>query len=240
MKSLILALLLATPLLADAQVWRSGPSKVDVIELYTSEGCSSCPPADRWFSSLRRRPGLFTEFIPLAFHVDYWDYIGWKDVFAKPQFSERQRQYVREGFVSQVYTPGIVINSREWRQWFRGKRDWVGATEVVGELEMRLDGQGRLSVQFGGEGAGQLHVAILGMGLVTTVKAGENRGRELSHDFVVMDVRTVAGARKWSLDLSGLPEVGQQQTAIVAWVAPAGSQAILQAVGGYLDEPVEH
>ena len=235
MSKLLLALLLFCPSVLMAQEWTSGTTRTDVVELYTSEGCSSCPPADRWLSSLKGRPGLFLEFIPMAFHVDYWDYIGWEDPFAQAAFSERQRQYVREGSVSQSYTPGIVINSKEWRQWFSGKREWAPSTRDAGVLRASLDEKGQLDVAFTGEGAEQLHVAILGMGLKTAVQAGENRGRELSHDFVVLEVRMISGPRTWALDLPDVPALGQQRVALAAWVTPKDSQTVIQAVGGYLN-----
>jgi len=80
------ALVLAGDLAAANPVleFSSGTNHVSLVELYTSEGCSSCPPADRWFSELKRDDGLWREFVPLAFHVDYWDYIGWQDRFASP------------------------------------------------------------------------------------------------------------------------------------------------------------
>lgn len=237
MNKLLLALLLFSPSVLMAQEWVSNATRTDVVELFTSEGCSSCPPADHWLSSLKDRPGLFSTFIPMAFHVDYWDYIGWKDPFAKPAYSQRQRQYVKEGSVSQSYTPGIVINSKEWRPWFSGKRTWAESTQNAGILQARLDDDGQLSVAFTGEGAAQLHVALLGMGLKTEVKAGENRGRELPHDFVVLNVRTMTGDKEWALDLPAAPDLGQQRVAIAAWVTPENSQTILQATGGYLDKP---
>lgn len=106
MKYLIAALLCLLPAFAVAQKWESGTAKTDVVELFTSEGCSSCPPADRWFSALKEDPELFSGFIPIAFHVDYWDYIGWEDQFAKPEYSERQRDYVRAGHVTLYARPG--------------------------------------------------------------------------------------------------------------------------------------
>lgn len=234
MHRLFLALMVMIPSLALASEWQSGPVRVDVIELYTSEGCSSCPPADRWLSQLKDDPGLFLEFIPMAFHVDYWDYIGWKDRFAQPDFSARQRKYVREGLVSQPYTPGFVINSAEWRGWFRGKRQWDNSQENVGELRATVE-SGKLAAEFSGEGAGQLHVAVLGMGLSNQVKAGENRGRKLSHDFVVLETTSAPGHRQWEITLPPIPDRGQSRTAIVAWVTPLQSQSIIQATGGYLD-----
>lgn len=96
----------------------SGEKQTALLELYTSEGCSSCPPADRWLSSLKSKEGLWEEFIPIALHVDYWDYIGWQDRFASKQYSQRQRQYAREQSLKTVYTPGFVYNGKEWRNWF--------------------------------------------------------------------------------------------------------------------------
>ena len=93
----------------------SPPTQVDLIELYTSEGCSSCPPADRWVSSLQDEPGLWRDFIPLAFHVDYWDYIGWVDRFASPAFTARQYRYAAQQSMRTVYTPGFFNNGKEWR-----------------------------------------------------------------------------------------------------------------------------
>ena len=202
-----------------------------VIELFTSQGCSSCPPADEMVRNLSTRDDV----IALGLHVDYWDYIGWKDPFAKAAYSERQRNYVREGHVSQSYTPGIVINNKEWRQWFRGQRTWTDDTKQVGVLRASANDKRRFKAEFDGEKAGQLHIAILGMGLTTSVKAGENRGRELTHDFVVLKLITVPGEKSWTVTLPEFPEKGQKRNAIAAWVTPSNSQTILQAVGGYVD-----
>ncbi|MBW4933184.1 DUF1223 domain-containing protein [Marinobacter sp. F4206] len=235
MKYLLIALVcIGWPMLVSAQEWRSGPVKTDVIELFTSEGCSSCPPADRWLSSLKEDPDLFTGFIPVAFHVDYWDYIGWKDQFAKPEYSKRQRAYVREGRVSQSYTPGLVVNSSEWRGWFRGLRRWNSEKTEPGTLTARLDEKRDLQVQFDGANAGNLTVALLGMGLTTEVRAGENRGRKLTHDFVVLSMHTASGANHWALELPNIPDAGQAQTAMAIWVTPEDSMKIIQATGGFL------
>ncbi|MAA64067.1 MAG: DUF1223 domain-containing protein [Alteromonadaceae bacterium] len=235
MLRLSILLICLLPSFVTAQEWQSGSTKTDVVELFTSEGCSSCPPADKWLSSLKTNPALFSGFIPMAFHVDYWDYIGWEDPFAKPEYTERQREYVREGHVSQSYTPGIVINSQEWRDWFRGKRTWNDDKQNVGQLKARLGDDRQLEADFNGENAGQLHVALLGMGLTTEVKAGENRGKQLSHDFVVLKMVSVAGTKDWSLSLPEIPDAGQSKTAIAVWVTQRDSLTIIQAAGGYLE-----
>ncbi|WP_428242192.1 DUF1223 domain-containing protein [Gynuella sp.] len=219
---------------AMAQQWQSPQQQTELIELFTSEGCSSCPKADQWLSTLKDDPGLFKSFVPIAFHVDYWDYIGWKDRFAKPEFSQRQRRYAREKLISQVYTPGIIINSQEWKAWFRGATQWPDSGSSTGRLTADLNGN-HLHVTFEQNQTYNLYVAYLGMGLETThVKAGENRGRTLRHDFVVMSMQSVEGNRDWQLTLLPPPDIGQQQTALALWVSPPNSQQVIQAIGGYL------
>ena len=122
-------LLLSQPLWA--LEFASSPQRTTVVELYTSEGCSSCPPADRWISSLRDDPRLFKTLLPLVFHVDYWDRLGWRDPFASKAFSQRQYALVQEDILSQAYTPVIVVDSQEWRQWFGGKRDLKNTGEAA-------------------------------------------------------------------------------------------------------------
>ena len=95
--ALFIALLLQVQnVSADAVAFESSTEQVGLLELYTSEGCSSCPPADEWLSQLKENPGVWSQFIPIALHVDYWDYIGWKDRYASPSHAQRQRQYARE------------------------------------------------------------------------------------------------------------------------------------------------
>ena len=106
----------------------SGTSRVALLELYTSEGCSSCPPADRWLSGLAAKGVNSERVVPLALHVDYWDYIGWRDRFAHPGFSERQRQMAVLGNSTLVYTPQVMLNGRDFRNWRnsgRGRRPSV-------------------------------------------------------------------------------------------------------------------
>ena len=94
--TLVAAWMVCGQVLAEGVSYRSGVQQTGLLELYTSEGCSSCPPADRWLSSLKDDDGLWQELIPVAFHVDYWDYLGWRDRFAARDFSQRQRRYAAE------------------------------------------------------------------------------------------------------------------------------------------------
>ena len=98
---------------AHAIDFESGEHKVSLLELYTSEGCSSCPPADRWLSDLKNHHQLWKNVVPVAFHVDYWDYIGWQDRFADGRYSQRQRDFAREQSLTTVYTPGFILNGKE-------------------------------------------------------------------------------------------------------------------------------
>ena len=95
--------------------FQSGPKKVQLLELFTSEGCSSCPPAEASFSRLVNDPRLWHEFVPVAFHVDYWDGLGWKDPFASFEWTKRQQTYAEKWKAESVYTPAFVLDGREWR-----------------------------------------------------------------------------------------------------------------------------
>ena len=220
--------------------FESGPGRVALLELYTSEGCSSCPPADRWLRELKSDPRLWKDFVPVAFHVDYWDYIGWRDRFARPAFSQRQRRYAADGRASTVYTPGFFQNGEEWRGWFRGNAPRFDAAPA-GVLSLTRHGD-RVSVRFEPHdhkhGDLDLRIAILGMDLETVVRAGENRGRTLRHDFVVLDLisRPLTKEDDGYSASAALPALaeGPARQALVAWVSRRGDQAPIQTVGGSL------
>ena len=114
--------LIALSLVAMSTAWGlpgpfvSGPAQVPLVELYTSEGCSSCPPAEAWLNRLQSEPGLWRDFVPVSFHVNYWDRLGWPDRFASRAFTERQYAYAEAWGVRTVYTPGFVLNGRDWRE----------------------------------------------------------------------------------------------------------------------------
>lgn len=237
-ESVMTRLLLCVMCLLSPTVWAiefsSSNLQATVVELYTSEGCSSCPPADRWLSSLKSDPRLFKSLIPMAFHVDYWDELGWPDRFAQTQFSQRQRSLAEQGLLSQVYTPGLVVNSQEWRAWFNGVRDVPSLADPAGQLTAHYD-DGKLAVNFPERSRYELNVAVLGMGLVTEVTAGENRGRRLQHDFVVLALYQQAGMTDWYLTLDMLPDRGQQQTILAVWLTKPGSLEIVQAAATIVD-----
>ncbi len=225
---------------SDSVSFSSGESRVALIELYTSEGCSSCPPADRWLSNLKGNSGLWTDFVPIALHVDYWNHIGWHDRFSRRDYSDRQRRYIAEGGASVVYTPGVFRDGQEWRRWRFG-RPGAADEEIVGDLTVRINDRD-VEVHFAAGNEHDLkmtvHIAVLGMNLETQVSAGENSGRTLRHDFVALGVvsaplKTHTGAYR---AVAMLPAAGMQHDdlAIAAWVSGAKNQAPIQAVGGYL------
>lgn len=223
-----------------AQTFQSDTTAPTVLELYTSEGCSSCPPADRFLSTFAQHEDPFRLVIPLAYHVDYWNYIGWDDRFAKAEYSMRQRRHVREGNSSQVYTPGFVANNKEWRQWFRGVRQVPENKGEAGQLSARLT-NGVLQATYTGHptkaGPYLLHVAYLGMGITTKVKAGENKNKTLKHDYVVLDTFSqISQTKQWQLKLHTPPEQGQSETAIVLWISTIDRLEILQADAALLEK----
>ena len=225
---------------AFSQEFVSADKATTVVELYTSEGCSSCPPAEKWLSAYKTSPKLFKSVIPMAFHVDYWDYLGWKDRFADDDFSARQQLLRHQGIVSKVYTPEFVVNSKEWSKWFRGPRKLPESTTSPGELKLIID-DGQFQVDFETDKKLELNMAYLGMGLESNVTAGENNRRRLDHDFVVLkhwrvkaNTKKGSGLGNWQDSLPPKPDFGQQETAIVAWLTEPRSLRIIQAVGGML------
>ena len=200
MKTFLLAMAMSTTMIpisaaiAQACSKQSPAHTVALLELYTSEGCSSCPPADKFVSGLRAA-GLTTEqVVPLALHVDYWDYIGWKDVFASREFTERQRWLSALAASRTVYTPEIFVAGRELRGWGSGT---AAAVRRVNErpaqahigvtLGKMLNGALPVEVSAKSAQAGQLFVALYENGLASHVRAGENQGELLQHDYVVRE-----------------------------------------------------
>jgi len=220
----------------------SGDKRVSLVELFTSEGCSSCPPAESWLNALESDENLWREFVPVAFHVDYWDYIGWKDRYASEANSDRQRRYARDGGARFVYTPGFFLNGMEWLGWRRDERDYAGS-ERPGSLDVLLVDDD-VAVHWNATHDMKtneyfVHIALLGMNLETEVRAGENRGRRLQHDFVALHVTSLAldPTASGYRTVTTLPAVdpGVADRALIAWISRGRHQAPIQAAGGFLD-----
>jgi hypothetical protein len=228
-------------LVAPGAEFTSGSAQVALIELYTSEGCSSCPPAERWLGGLRNDPRLWREFVPVAWHVNYWDHLGWRDTFASPAFVERQRAIVRSWPRGQLYTPCFVRNGREWRE-----RDLTPATEAMaGNLTATIDAEGRVEIDFEPTETTadfDVHVALLGGGITSRVRSGENAGRALAHEFVALvlehaplNASSDASSVHAELTLPVTRQTGIARVALAAWVTRRGALAPVQATGGWLN-----
>lgn len=221
----------------------SSPQQTATIELFTSHGCSSCPPADKWLKQYVGHPGLWSEVVPMAFHVDYWDYLGWDDVFADRAYTQRQQNYARSGDIGSVYTPGLVVSGQEWRGFFSRRNLNLETGNPVGVLQLKTDRK-KATVSFNSASqdlASRLtaHVAILGFGIESNIGGGENRGKLLEEDFVVLghnSTRMQVEENEWNLSVPSTVPVQTERLAIVAWVSDDHSPAPLQATGGWLPE----
>ncbi|USH05054.1 DUF1223 domain-containing protein [Grimontia kaedaensis] len=220
------------PATLSAQSWESNGSPATIVELYTSEGCSSCPPAEAALNKLKGKEGLWTTVIPMAFHVDYWNYIGWTDKYAQPEFSQRQRQKVSQSRASGVYTPGWFINDQEWRGFFARQPVPYAHGPKAPKLKASINGN-TLRINFEGNERLQAQYALLAMDITTQVKRGENRGRTLEHDFVVVDFDTKTGQHNWQFALDG--NTAANPSAIAVWLTPQGGGDPVQTLAGWLE-----
>lgn len=235
-----LTLLAASAVYADCSV-RSGPKTAALIELYTSEGCSSCPPADRALSRLaEEQPSAGV--IPLALHVDYWDYIGWRDPYAQSGFGERQRWLAGVGGRRSVYTPQFFAGGLEVGPVAGGLPAAIRAIQdrpARARLALNVRSRGAgfdLEVEATDVAAGPmvLQVAVLESRLTSAVNAGENRGETFIHDRVVrqwLPPVPVAGAHAMTRAvIAPKPAWRADQLAVVAFVQDSVSGEVLQAV----------
>lgn len=235
----LLLLLAPAAAVAAETVLQSGPARIALVELFTSEGCSSCPPAERWLADRRTDPGLWRDFVPVAWHVTYWDKLGWPDRLAQRAFTDRQYAYAAAWHRDSVYTPCLVRDGREWQPGHA-----TGADAPAGLLRVRYEPHaGAVEVEFkpaAPASAGfEVHAAILGGGLRTSVRAGENSGRTLEHEFTVLAVTQVplAGAETplhGHLTLSVPSDPPAPRHALAVWVTRPGELMPLQAAGGWL------
>lgn len=194
----VLLLLAAGPSLADCTT-QSGTQRVALLELYTSEGCSSCPPADRWLANLGPKGLAPARVVPLALHVDYWNYLGWTDPFSQARFTERQQAYRARGGAGTVYTPQFILNGREYRGWFRSedlarRLENTGAQPAPATITLKLARADETTLEVTGEVSVAetakrerlgVYIALYENNLTNDVRAGENRGERLRHDYVV-------------------------------------------------------
>jgi hypothetical protein len=234
----------------------SAPSRAALVELYTSEGCSSCPPADRQLTRLGSGSGglaLGRDVVLLALHVDFWDYIGWKDPFARAEFTARQRMLVAANGGRALYTPHFFVNGREIRDRtrleaaIRAQNARVASADIRIALEPSADGRLRIALQVQGARASRsdsplaLFAAVTESGLSNRIGAGENRGASLAHDHVVRHwfgpVPVSSGAATLERALQLTPEQAAKGVAVAAFVQDMRSGEVLQAVATSLCGP---
>ncbi|SIT38929.1 conserved exported hypothetical protein [Paraburkholderia ribeironis] len=177
---------------------RSPAHRVALVELYSSEGCDSCPPADRWLSQWKDS-GATQNIVPLALHVDYWNSLGWIDRFSQHRFTERQQTLTQLAGGHTVYTPEVFVAGRELRSWsrrdsFQSRVDQVAGEPAQAHVALQLTPQTKrafdVDAQFSSQAAqaaGSLnaYLAVYENSLSSQVGAGENRGATLHHERVV-------------------------------------------------------
>jgi len=233
-----LPLLLASNFGYGDTVFESPKESVRLIELFTSEGCNSCPPADAWLSGLRTSDGLWSRYVPVAFHVTYWDSLGWHDRFGQKDF-DALHEATAERANAPVYTPGVFIAGRESRAWQRAPLAIDGPPDgVVGVLRVEV-GDAITNVTFDSPDTFTrltVDLAWLQANQTTQVRRGENAGKSLHHEFVARSLHSAPlqmsnGIWRASVPASATDQIESQALAI--WVVDEAGRPV-QATGGWL------
>jgi len=219
-----------------AIVIESGDRKASLIELFTSQGCSSCPPAEKWLNKFSSRRELWIDYVPVAFHVDYWNGLGWKDPFSSKENSARQRRHQEENHLSRAYTPCFLVDGREWKGWFSLNRKLPRVQGPGHPLSAKI-----LDTQVDAWSSGAtteplvLHIALLGFDIESQIKAGENVNRTLHHNFTALAWDShISTNGRWSaaLPVPKGPRVARYGVAL--WINRPEDLSPLQAIGGWL------
>lgn len=243
--------LLAVALQAEAKTQHYEATSADhrtaMLELYTSEGCSSCPPAERWLSGLK----AVNDIVPLAFHVTYWNYIGWQDPFSDIRYDNRQRAIGRFNKSSTLYTPQFVLDGKDLRGGsnFRQTIDKLNDEPALVDLNLSAlvsEGRARVTMSVNANDVSlkdvDLYLALYENNLVSHVGAGENDGKVLQHDFVVRQLYgpftqselNNNGAIEQSVGL--LANWKRKDLGLVLFAEHSGTGEILQVVRLSLDQ----
>jgi len=239
-------LLSASPALAGEVIVTSGPNITPVVELYTSEGCSSCPPADEWIAKLGDTLSPEFHAVPLAFHVDYWNRLGWPDPYSDAAYTDRQRELAILNRQRSIYTPEFLVSGEETRGTNTVVRAIASANETPAPVTItygvRSEGSNLvadMSILNPVEGA-PLYVVVYESNIVREIGAGENRGRTLHHDFVVRHWQKVDTLKSGSYEKQHHVPLGedwnQENLGFAAMVFDPENGATLQALRTSLDE----
>lgn len=214
-------------------VAHSAPTRAHLVELFTSEGCSDCPPADAWLRGLRPT----AQIQPLEWHVDYWDSLGWPDRFDDPRYTARQKEIAARSRKPIVYTPEVALDGREWRDWAHGNVTALASTAASLQLTLHVTPGKPLHVFLQStptrgmdEALYRAYFVVTEDGLRSGVRAGENRGVTLLHDHTV---RALAGPMSLAHAQAALPlppDLDLARAAVVAFVQDPASGAVAQTV----------
>ena len=222
----------------------TGTPRVSLLELYTSEGCDRCPPADRFVSDLPRPQLVPHKLVVLTFHVDYWNYLGWHDRFSQRRFTERQQALVRANGLRTAYTPQLVLNGRDYRDRSGIEKQVARSNAQAPLVHLRLNAEKTGSTLKASVVVNpvlpatappmELYLALYENNLESAVQSGENRGRVLRHDYVV---RTLVGPipvnldkpTRWEQSLPLAAELKIADLGLAAFVQSAGSGEVFQA-----------
>lgn len=237
-----IAMLAATPATAATCTATSGAQRTALLELYTSEGCDSCPPADRWTSALPARGFDAQRVVTLAYHVDYWNYLGWVDPFAQAHFTERQRFVNARIRNRTVYTPQLMLDGKDYRGGLSlsdfqqrittANREKPGADIALSlnTAAATVDASAQITLHQKQSGAA-VFLALYENRLATQVSAGENKGTRLEHNFVV---RELAGPFATDATVSHkfrvLPAWKARDLSVAVFVQAAATGEVLQAL----------
>ncbi len=231
MHHVVIGAAFALPLCAHADCGaQGGTQRPQLLELYTSEGCNSCPPAEDWLN--RMQAGA--QVVPLAFHVDYWDSAHWQDRFAQPGFAARQRSIAARS-KNQTFTPQVVLDGQIWNSWHRGGRiaALVAAPVFFAMQVRRSDLQVQWQMKFTAAAAtedNKVFVALVEDGLQSRVRAGENAGKLLQHDHVVRAFNGPNPAGDGVVRLRARSKVDLDRARIIAWMQDARTGAVGQVL----------
>lgn len=208
---------------------------VAVVELFTSQGCSSCPPADQLLSEIVDDTYMGVEVIGLSFHVDYWDYLGWKDPFASEEFTERQSKYASKLKSRQVYTPQMILNGK--LQFVGSRRSSLNENlnkvkpQSLKKLQIQIteNSNSTIKLSFNPPGTGNAYqIAIVEKDLSRNVSDGENKGKTLTHDNVVRSFKTVKEGSETSISIP--EDCDLSKISLVVFEQNLNSYEILSAI----------
>lgn len=229
---------------------KSGVMTTALLELYTSEDCNSCPPADKWVSNLNASGFTAQQIVPLAFHVDYWNHLGWEDNFAQQRFSARQRDIAKLRNYRLIYTPQFLLNGKDFRQWreteaITAPLKKINAEPARAEISLALQRGNNQALRVVShivvaDPAARPHatayIALYENNLNRDVKAGENKGLKLHHDFVVRELlgpfKIVSADGKLQLDrnIQLKADFKPADTGVAAFIQNQKTGEVLQAL----------